>query len=242
VPVSNDSIPQELIESPILDSEIPDDTLDVSTDSDIESWLNSLPEVPPSETAQVPPEKSSEPEPIEEFNQPEMEAVGEIHPPAQIQPADTAPLVGYDDEFSKAMSSPLDELEEAAHFQSLTNVQEAMETLSSEPMLVPEPVAITTVETPQAPTPAKNPETNEEMLEFANNSVADGNLNQAIEYFSKLIHKGKNLDDTIQSLRSAVYRYPTEVSIWQSLGDGYAKVNRLQEALEAYTKAEELLS
>jgi hypothetical protein len=39
----------------------------------------------------------------------------------------------------------------------------------------------------------------------------------------------------------ALYRYPVEVSIWQALGDAYMRSNRLQEALDAYTKAEELL-
>ena len=42
-------------------------------------------------------------------------------------------------------------------------------------------------------------------------------------------------------LREALYRYPVEVSLWQALGDAYMRSNRLQEALDAYTKAEELL-
>jgi len=31
------------------------------------------------------------------------------------------------------------------------------------------------------------------------------------------------------------------VAIWQALGDAYMRANLLQEALDAYTKAEELL-
>ena len=42
-------------------------------------------------------------------------------------------------------------------------------------------------------------------------------------------------------LREATYRYPVDVNIWQSLGDAYMRANRLQDALDAYTKAEELL-
>jgi cytochrome c-type biogenesis protein CcmH/NrfG len=38
-----------------------------------------------------------------------------------------------------------------------------------------------------------------------------------------------------------LYRYPVEVSLWQLLGDAYMRANRLQDALDAYTKAEELL-
>ena len=57
----------------------------------------------------------------------------------------------------------------------------------------------------------------------------------------KLIKKGKLLDEIIFDLREALYRYPVEVSIHQALGDAYMRANQLQDALDAYTKAEELL-
>ncbi len=56
-----------------------------------------------------------------------------------------------------------------------------------------------------------------------------------------MIRKGRSLEEIIRDLRDALYRYPVEVPIWQSLGDAYMRANRLQEALDAYTKAEELL-
>jgi cytochrome c-type biogenesis protein CcmH/NrfG len=62
-----------------------------------------------------------------------------------------------------------------------------------------------------------------------------------MEHYARLIKKGRFLDDAIRDLRDALYRYPVEVSIWQALGDAYMRSNRLQEALDAYTKAEELL-
>ena len=61
------------------------------------------------------------------------------------------------------------------------------------------------------------------------------------DFYGKLIRKGKSLEDIIRDLRDALYRYPVEVPLWQSLGDAYMRANRLQEALDAYTKAEELL-
>ena len=67
------------------------------------------------------------------------------------------------------------------------------------------------------------------------------NIEGALEYYNKLIGRGEALEDTIHDLRDAIYRYPIDVSIWQSLGDAYARSNQLQEALDAYTKAEELL-
>ncbi|MHB0989079.1 MAG: tetratricopeptide repeat protein [Bellilinea sp.] len=63
----------------------------------------------------------------------------------------------------------------------------------------------------------------------------------ALEYYNNLISRGEALEDTIHDLRDALYRYPIDISIWQALGDAYARSNQLQEALDAYTKAEELL-
>ena len=71
--------------------------------------------------------------------------------------------------------------------------------------------------------------------------LGHGNIAAALDIYSKLIRKGKSLEDIIRDLRDALYRYPVEVPLWQSLGDAYMRANRLQEALDAYTKAEELL-
>jgi tetratricopeptide (TPR) repeat protein len=75
----------------------------------------------------------------------------------------------------------------------------------------------------------------------ARNELSRSNIPGALETYSKLIKKGKYLDEVIFDLREALYRYPVEVSIWQSLGDAYMRANRLQDALDSYTKAEELL-
>ena len=68
-----------------------------------------------------------------------------------------------------------------------------------------------------------------------------GNIAAALDLYGRLIRKGKSLEEIIRDLRDALYRYPVEVPIWQALGDAYMRANRLQEALDAYTKAEELL-
>lgn len=68
-----------------------------------------------------------------------------------------------------------------------------------------------------------------------------GNLPGALGSYERLIRKGKMLDEIIFDLREALYRYPVDVSILQALGDAYMRSNRLQDALDAYTKAEELL-
>ncbi|MFH1184448.1 MAG: tetratricopeptide repeat protein [Chloroflexota bacterium] len=68
-----------------------------------------------------------------------------------------------------------------------------------------------------------------------------GNIAAALDMYGQLIRKGRSLEEIIRDLRDALYRYPVEVPIWQALGDAYMRGNRLQEALDAYTKAEELL-
>ena len=84
--------------------------------------------------------------------------------------------------------------------------------------------------------PATNPALNQ-----ARTELSRGNIPAALKEYNSLIKKGKFLDETIFDLREALYRYPVEVSIWQTLGDAYMRENRLQDALDAYTKAEELL-
>jgi uncharacterized protein Smg (DUF494 family) len=79
------------------------------------------------------------------------------------------------------------------------------------------------------------------ILGSARIELSRSNIPGALETYSKLIKKGRFLDEVIFDLREALYRYPVEVSIWQSLGDAYMRANRLQDALDAYTKAEELL-
>ena len=68
-----------------------------------------------------------------------------------------------------------------------------------------------------------------------------GDLDRALDGYSQLIQSDQMLDETIHDLRDALYRYPVDIMIWQTLGDAYSRNNQLQEALDAYTKAEELL-
>jgi cytochrome c-type biogenesis protein CcmH/NrfG len=63
-----------------------------------------------------------------------------------------------------------------------------------------------------------------------------------MKQYTKLIKKGRLLDEVIQDLREAINHRPVDVITWQTLGDAYMRANRLQDALDAYTKAEELLS
>ena len=83
--------------------------------------------------------------------------------------------------------------------------------------------------------------TQDPILIAAQNELTRSNIPAALEYYGKLIKKGKMLEEIIYDLREALYRFPVEVSIHQALGDAYMRANRLQDALDSYTKAEELL-
>lgn len=78
-------------------------------------------------------------------------------------------------------------------------------------------------------------------LASARDALSRGEIPVALQSYGTLIRKGKLLEDITFDLKEALYRFPVEVSIWQALGDVYMRANRLQDALDAYTKAEELL-
>ena len=82
---------------------------------------------------------------------------------------------------------------------------------------------------------------NVNVLNQAKGELDRGDIPTALNHYGKLIKKGKHLEETIRDLRESIYRYPVEVSIWQTLGDAYMRANRLKEALEAFNKAEELI-
>lgn len=81
----------------------------------------------------------------------------------------------------------------------------------------------------------------ESVLTEARRDMDSGQSAAAINKYSDLLKKGKHLDRIIIELQDALYRFPVDIDIWQTLGDAYMHNDNLQEALEAYTKAEELL-
>ena len=73
--------------------------------------------------------------------------------------------------------------------------------------------------------------------------LAEGDIDGALAQYGRLIKKGKRLDGIIEDLNQALYQVPMDVSVnvLQTLGDAYMRAGQLQEALDMYTKAEELL-
>ncbi|MEN8241573.1 MAG: tetratricopeptide repeat protein [Chloroflexota bacterium] len=94
---------------------------------------------------------------------------------------------------------------------------------------------------PPAETPAATPEPLVAVVAEAKAAIQEGELDDAVKQFAKIIKKGKVVDQAIVEIKDALRRHPVNVDLWQVLGDAYMKVNNLQDALDAYSKAENLL-
>jgi len=73
-------------------------------------------------------------------------------------------------------------------------------------------------------------------------ALSQGYLPIAIDSFSSLVHKRIYLPEVIDEMKQALIQHPDNLPAWQILGDAYVRNDQLQEALDAYIKAEELLS
>ncbi|MCE1253306.1 MAG: tetratricopeptide repeat protein [Anaerolineae bacterium] len=65
------------------------------------------------------------------------------------------------------------------------------------------------------------------------------NLEGTLAHLNAFIQSGEALDEVISRLDELIYRNPVNADIWQMLGDAHFKASHLQDAIEAYTKAEE---
>jgi tetratricopeptide (TPR) repeat protein len=105
-----------------------------------------------------------------------------------------------------------------------------------------DPAAIMDEKPAPAPAPPEMEEEGVFALNTARNAMADGNVDTALQNYQSLIKKKEDLNRVIQDLTEALqYKHPVNVDVWQTLGDAYARNDQIQEALNAYTKAEELL-
>jgi tetratricopeptide (TPR) repeat protein len=163
-------------------------------------------------------------------------------PPAESTPAgETAPLADSENE---AEITPAEEVVPASASVPIIEASPVMETIppaGSIPNPVQVPVRAPTLNQnsilPHIPVQDKDTE----LLSSAQNALGQNSLDDAMKKYTKIIKKGRLLDEVIHDLREAIYRYPVDVIVWQTLGDAYMRANRLQDALDAYTKAEEML-
>jgi competence ComEA-like helix-hairpin-helix protein len=75
----------------------------------------------------------------------------------------------------------------------------------------------------------------------ARNALIQGESTKALSHYTSLIKAKQMLPEVVQDLNEALYRFPVDISIWEALGDAHLRSGHLQSALDAYTKAEELI-
>jgi hypothetical protein len=78
-------------------------------------------------------------------------------------------------------------------------------------------------------------------LAEARTALGEGNLEAALGKYGDLIQSSQFLSQVIGDLQEITHRFPADVNVWQHLGDAHLRSDQVQEALQAYIKAEELL-
>ena len=169
----------------------------------------------------------------------ESEKTGEteISAPVAEQPLDFSTST---EEEVPQEAEPVNEwLQETSELTPMESPQPAEETRVEETQPVTVAPILEEVETAQ---PAfEVPPDAQPVLDRARTSLKDGNLEDALADYLALIKQNQALESTVQDLKDAVYQYPTDIDLLQTLGDAFAHSNHLQDALDSYAKAEELL-
>jgi DNA uptake protein ComE-like DNA-binding protein len=112
-------------------------------------------------------------------------------------------------------------------------------------LFVAAPAAVAAITPPPAATAAPADFLSEDsqiVLIQARNALIQGDLADSLARYNGLVKNRQFLPEVITDLHEALYRHPAEFGIWQALGDAYARNEQIQEALDAYTQAEELLT
>ena len=91
------------------------------------------------------------------------------------------------------------------------------------------------------PKPAAQDASVEERFQLAEVLIAESQISEALEHYTYLIKKKKSVPQVIENLIQAAADNPVDISILKTLGDAYMRINKLDDALAAYSKAEELL-
>jgi hypothetical protein len=241
---AEESLPSRESELPSWLSELEKEEASITPPAnaeDLPAWLRDDTGELIAEPEKIEPTRATDWKPVDEPRQPEI-----IYSPPLDEPKE--PEIVY--------SPPLEEVPQPEPEKPLPPV--SFETPQQEPVAPPvqeqprpepRPVRKAPSKPMPAPEPAARPRGTgmlvmpgvDQTLGAARSELSRSNIPGALDSYAKLIKKGRFLDEVIYDLRDALYRYPVEVSIWQSLGDAYMRANRLQDALDAYTKAEELL-
>ena len=233
------SPPEAAVEEPALESFEP--TPPLETPPDLPGWLTDVEkaETPLAETGWVPPVEIPPEAAIEEAPSP-TEQPAEIAPvwidlnQAGLAELERLPGVG----FTRAQAI-IDYRQEHGPF---TSVEDLINVSGFGGFLVDtlkDKIGVAEAEAAEA-IPEVVGDTQVILIQ-ARNALIQGNIPGALANYTSLIKKEQFLPEVIQDLNEALYRFPLDVSIWEALGEAHLRAGRLQEALDALTKAEELI-
>jgi len=144
----------------------------------------------------------------------------------------------------RSTHGPLDSLDELRDVEGFD--EDVIETLGEyvevvpTPVRLPEPTAIELPEPEVIELPAPAGEADPLLVE-ARSALGRADIQAAVQHYQALIAKNASLHEVVKDLHNALYTYPVDVNIWLALGDAQMHAGEIQEALDAYTKAEELL-
>ena len=217
-----------------LDEEKEQVVTPTALDADLPSWLRDETGEVVAEPTRIEPTRASDWQPVETKqpeSQPDVQPAQPEPEPAVFQAETMAPPP----EPEPVMAQP-EVQTPRAEVPEVVNIIEERIAAVQEPVTPPAPPKPPRLKGTGRLTMPLDP-----ILGQARNELSGSNVSGALESYSRLIKKGRFLEEVIFDLRDALYRFPVDVNIWQSLGDAYMRANRLQDALDAYTKAEELL-
>ena len=117
----------------------------------------------------------------------------------------------------------------------------AVEEKPEQPDISAQPEAEPAPEVKPAPEATTEEKPAEESLSQARQLMKDGEVERALNEYEALIENEDQLDEVITDLKQASLDHPVNVLVMKTLGDAYMQQDQLQEALDAYSKAEELL-
>ena len=172
---------------------------------------------------------------------------GQENPPRAEEPehttqASSAALTEETPILPEAAQEPPQEA--SAQPEAVPEMTEEIPVLPEEASSIPGEAPASSAEVSPTPAPSiiqQSPDKDQQMLDHARELTSRGTIAESLMDYNRLIRKGKFLDDVIGDLQEAVTLHPQDVMLWQTLGDAYFHHNRLQEALDSYAKAEDLL-
>jgi tetratricopeptide (TPR) repeat protein len=232
-----------------------------------DEWLDALSDLEEEIEAEVEPATEKEtPEDIDDLLQsliqPEQEEAETIPPDTEL-PVEETPVVPVaeeqpDFEPEADTETPMvpDWLQDSAEQktepaiideppESIPEVEEPVAEAGVTPTLAeewqPEAEAETPAPPPPKPAPPRKKPADTEKLDAARQDISIGNLEEAVKTYNKLVKRGKMVEEIIMDIQEALRKHPVDVGLWQTLGDAYTRTDRLQDALDSYSKAEDLL-